>query len=43
MGQIVVEKAEKNNFYLMGSPMGYDNGYIYFGDSLYEVASTPTP
>lgn len=40
-GRMVVEKAEENNFYLVGSPIGYDNGYIYFGDSRYEVSQLP--
>ena len=42
-GNMVVDKAEKNNFYLINSPYGYDNGYIYLGDSRYEIALTPAP
>lgn len=34
-GKMVVDQAEKNNFYLLNSPAGYENGYIYFGDSRY--------
>jgi hypothetical protein len=42
-GNMVVDKAEKNNFYLINSPYGYDNGYIYLGDSRYEITLTPAP
>lgn len=37
-GKMVIEKVEKNNFYLLNNPAGYDNGYIYFGDSRYKVS-----
>lgn len=36
-GNIVVEKAEANNFYLLNAPYGYDNGYVFFGEGRWQV------
>jgi len=47
-GKIVVDNVQENNFYLLNSPYGYANGYIYFGGESYKVSEpqavvTPTP
>lgn len=40
-GNMVVEKAEVNNFNIPNLPMGEDNGYVYFGDNTrYKIPTT---
>ncbi|HOJ11156.1 MAG TPA: WG repeat-containing protein [Clostridiales bacterium] len=42
-GNIVIDKAESNNFNLLNQGVGIENGYIFFGDSHYEISSMPAP
>ncbi len=38
-GKAVIDQVEKNNFDLFNQPMGYGNGYIYFGSSCYNTST----
>lgn len=40
-GKKVVEKAEPNNFYLLNAPYGYENGYVFFGETRVKVKDVP--
>lgn len=40
-GNKVVEKAEENNYYLLSSHCGYENGYVFFGETRVKVADVP--